>query len=82
MNGISQNAETLWDQNDPKPCLQGDLNPDQYILAKKVMKKIKFRLKLKWATQPYYLKWWYLIIAIDVKQQTKYIKGNKYIIYL
>ena len=24
----------------------GDLNPGQYILAKKVMKKIKFRLKL------------------------------------
>ena len=26
MNGVSQNGETLWDQNDPKPCLQGDLN--------------------------------------------------------
>ena len=35
MNGISQNGETLWDQNDPKPCLQGDLNPDQWILTKK-----------------------------------------------
>ena len=52
MNGISQNAETLWDQNDPKPCLQGDLNPDQYILAKKVMKKIKFRLKLYQMSYP------------------------------
>ena len=46
MNGISQNGETLWDQNDPKPCLQGDLNPDQWILTKKVMEKINFRLKL------------------------------------
>ena len=46
MNGISENDETLWDQNDPQPCPQGDLNPGQYILAKKVMKKIKFRLKL------------------------------------
>ena len=46
MNGVSQNGETLWDQNDPKPCLQGDLNPDQWILTKKVMEKMKFRLKL------------------------------------
>jgi hypothetical protein len=30
----------------PQPCPQGDLNLGQYILAKKVMKKIKFRLKL------------------------------------
>ena len=46
MNGISQNGETLWDQNDPKPCLQGDLNPDQWILTKKVMEMIEFRQKL------------------------------------
>ena len=46
MNGISQTDETSWDQNDPKPCLQGDLNPDQWILTKKVMEKINFRLKL------------------------------------
>ena len=41
MNGISQNGEPWWAQNDPKPCLQGDLNPDQWILAKKAMEKIK-----------------------------------------
>ena len=46
MNGISQTDETSWDQNDPKPCLQGDLNPDQWILTKKVMEMIEFRQKL------------------------------------
>ena len=35
MNGISQNGEAWWGQNDPQPCLQGDLNPDQCILTKK-----------------------------------------------
>ena len=44
MNGISQNGEAWWGQNDPKPCLQGDLNPDQWILTKKVMEKMNFRL--------------------------------------
>ena len=35
MNGISQNGEAWGGQNDPQPCLQGDLNPDQCILTKK-----------------------------------------------
>ena len=43
MNGISQNGEAWGGQNDPQPCLQGDLNPDQCILTKKAMEKIKFR---------------------------------------
>ena len=34
MNGISQNGEPWWAQNDPQSCLQGDLNPDQWILTK------------------------------------------------
>ena len=45
MNGISQTDETSWDQNDPKPCLQGDLNPDQWILTKKSNGKGKFQTK-------------------------------------
>jgi hypothetical protein len=40
MNGISQIGEAWGGQNDPQPCPQGDLNPGQYILAKKVMKKM------------------------------------------
>ena len=52
MNGISQNGEAWWGQNDPQPCPQGDLNPGQYILAKKVMIKIKFRLKLYQLSYP------------------------------
>ena len=43
MNGISQNAETSWDQNDPQPCPQGDLNPDQCILKKKSNGKDKIQ---------------------------------------
>ena len=35
MNGVSKKGEIIWDQNDTKPCLQGDLNPDQWILTKK-----------------------------------------------
>ena len=35
MNSISQNGEAWGGQNDPQPCLQGDLNRDQYILTKK-----------------------------------------------
>ena len=46
MNGISQIEEAWGGQNDPQPCLQGDLNPGQYILTKKVMEKGKFRLML------------------------------------
>ena len=46
MNGISQNGEAWGGQNDPQPCPQGDLNPGQYILTKKVMEKLKFRLML------------------------------------
>ena len=46
MNGISQNREAWGGQNDPQPCPQGDLNPGQYILTKKVMEKVKFRLML------------------------------------
>ena len=52
MNGVSQNGETLWDQNDPKPCLQGDLNPDLWILTKQVIEKITFRLKLYQLSYP------------------------------
>ena len=29
MNGISQIGEAWGGQNDPQPCPQGDLNPDQ-----------------------------------------------------
>ena len=43
MNGISQNGEAWGGQNDPKPCLQGDLNPDQWILTKKSNGKDKFQ---------------------------------------
>ena len=46
MNGISQNGEASGGQNYPQPCPQGDLNPGQYILTKKVMEKVKFRLTL------------------------------------
>ena len=31
---INQNAERLWDQNDPWPCLKGELNPNSSFLKK------------------------------------------------
>ena len=34
MHGISQNGEAWWGQNDPKPSLHGDLNPDQWSNGK------------------------------------------------
>ena len=56
MNGISQNAETLWDQNDPCPCLKGKLNPSSSLLKKKcnlmkkAMEKVRFEPDSRYIT--------------------------------
>jgi hypothetical protein len=83
MNGISQNAETSWDQNDPQPCPQGDLNPDQCILKKKVMEKIKFRLVLYQLSYAAKLQKSAIFhYSYQCELQTKYTKGNRYIIHI